>query len=253
MQYHVSTYGVFSPLCPQVYAFDQNTTLEQNAASTVVNKAIFTLGLDGQANTIQGVAGGVRYASNLKWSYPSAFPTTDDQFHQSNAVSDGCSRGESDFNLSWSSKDTVFLIDHDVARPWSFGKCAASTGAQSPRLNILATLMNELATPYNAVANSKVSINTYAVLSLALPFKYLRNTNISVDAGSYSYRIIDGLSDMRVFCQTNELDEVKAVAKYECVRAGKLFRFMPEDLNFGSLVPGTRPKVQSYLKATYYL
>lgn len=253
MQYHISNYGVFTPLCPQVYAFDQDTSLAQGTAGSVINKALFTLGLAGQANTVQGVAGGIRYASNLKWAYPTAFPTSDDQFHNGTAVSDGCSRGDSYFNMSWSTKNTVFLIDYATARNWSYGRCAASTGSESPSLSILTTLINEVATTYNATAVSRVTINTYTVLATAMSFRYLRNTGISVNASSYSYRIVDGSSDMRVFYKTDEVDSVKIVDKFECVQNGKLFRFKPEELDFGQLVAGTRPKVQAYLKATYDL
>ena len=251
MQYHVSTYGVFSPLCPQVYAFDENTSLASESAVVAVNKAIFTLGLDGQANTIAGVAAGQRYASNLKWAY-SVLPTTDADFHQGIELADGCSRGNSAENMDWSHMNTVFITDSVDTATWSYGKVACSTGALSPRLVATLFIYNGQQSVL-ASHSGRVSFNSYTVMNNPMQFKYARHQLTSIDAGSYSYRLLDGQSDMRMFYSVDAPDEVKTVAKFESIRAGMLFRFKPEELDFGPLVAGTRPKVQSYLKATYYL
>lgn len=251
MQYHVSNYGVFSPLCTQVYAFDENTSLASESAISAVNKSIFTLGIGGQANTVAGIASGIRYASNLKWSY-STLPATDSDFHQGIELADGCSRGDSDTNMDWTHMNTVFITDSEDSATWSYGKVYCSTGAQSPTL--VATLFfHNGSQSVIASYTGRVSFNAYVVMNNPMQFKYARHQLTSIYAGSYSYRTGDGISDMRMFYSVDAPDEVKTVAKFESIRAGKLFRFTPEELNFGQLMAGTRPKVQSYLKATYYL
>lgn len=251
MQYHVSNYGVFSLQCAQVYAFDQNTSLQAASAVSAVYKALFTLGLNGQANTVSGVLSGKRYASNLKWAY-SAMPTTDDQFHIGTTVSSGCSRGDSANNLDWSANNTVFISDSTGNKSWSYGTCYVTTGLHSPALTATVLLRNEVGTGYNVTRTGRVSFNSYLV-NTAAQFKYIRGTSISVDASSYSYSLINGSSDMRMFADTTEADVVVPVDKYECIQNGKLFRFKPEELNFGQLVPGTRPKVQAFLTAKFDL
>lgn len=251
MQYHVSNYGVFSPLCAQVYAFDQSTSLQTSAAVDAVYKSLFTLGLDGQANTVSGVLSGKRYASNLKWAY-SAVPTTDDQFHIGTTVSEGCSRGNSNSDLNWSANNTLFICDSSGNRAWSYGKCSVSTGSQSPSLSATIVLRNENNTGYSLTYVGKVSFNTYLSVTSA-QFKYARGSSLSINASSYSYTINNGSSDMRMIADTTEDDGVKTLDKYECIQNGKLFRFKPEELNFGQLVPGTRPKVQAFLTAKFDL
>lgn len=251
MQYHVSNYGVFSPLCAQVYAFDQSTSLQTGAAVDAVYKSLFTLGLNGQANTVSGVLSGKRYASNLKWAY-SAMPTTDDQFHIGTTVSSGCSRGNSANNLDWSANNTMFISDSTGNKSWSYGTCYVTTGIHSPALTATVLLRNAVGTGYNVTRTGRVSFNSYLVHTAA-QFKYIRGIATYVDASSYDYHTVDGSSDMRMFADTTEADVVVSVDKYECIQNGKLFRFKPEELNFGQLVPGTRPKVQTFLTAKFDL
>lgn len=250
MQYHVTNYGVFTTLCPQVFALPEDASLDQGALN-VVNKAVFTLGVNGQANTVKGVQDGKRYASNLKWAY-TTFPSSDADFFQSNTLADGCSQGDTDADLAWSNLNTVFIDDNDMAAIWSYGKLSASTGAQSPRLNISCTMHNGT-TAVLATYQGRITFNTYTIMQTALAFKYMRNTANTIDAGSYGYRRIDGQSDMIMFCDSVLPNQVKTVAKYECVRSGMLFRFTPDELDFGQLVAGTRPKIQKFLTAAFDL
>lgn len=252
MQYHVSAYGVFDQRTAQVFAFDEDTSFISSTALNAAYKAIFTLGINGQANTISGVAGGRRYASNLKWSY-AAVPTTDVAIHMGTTLCDGCSRGDSAWTLDWTNLNTMFISDWTTPETWSYGRVNVYTGASSPGLTVNTRLKNEGAWMISCSWAGVRSVNDYTVCQGSINFRYIYCYQLNVDGRSYKTYNVDGTSDMRMHCASALEDSVRAVARYECIQDGRLFRFTPDDLDFGSLVAGTRPKVQKYLTASLSL
>lgn len=251
MIYCSSVYGAFNASSPQMYALSKNVSLADGPAFDIVNNSVFTLGTNGQANIVQGVAEGKKYAANLKWSY-GAIPSTDSEFHAVRALSSGCSTGNTNSELNWTGRDTVFSMTEPVtiSTTWYFGKVSASTGSHALKLFVTCNMRTEVNLSASFSASGVPSFTTYARASTAFPFKYALNVGYGVDSGSYSNSIRNGISDMTLYCSTNEPDFVENVTSFECVFGEKLFKFDANAFNFGKLVAGTRPKVQTFLTHT---
>ncbi|QYW03153.1 hypothetical protein pEaSNUABM13_00194 [Erwinia phage pEa_SNUABM_13] len=252
MQYHLTNYGVFDKLCPQVFAFDDQTSLLDNAASPldVVNKSLFTLGINGQANTVSGVAASKRYASNLKWAY-SAMPNASN-IHTGTTLAGGCSLGQEVTALAWTPCNTIFFSNDTTLRSRMFyGRTHVRTGAQSPSLTISALMVTDANNSFRVARVGKVELDTYNFVDNPPTFRYIRCESMTINASSYSYTSYDD-SDMILYLDTTENDTPRNPFKYECVFNNRLFRFSADDIFFGqNLIAGTRPMVQSYFTRSY--
>lgn len=248
MQFASSVYGAFDINCPQVYAYDQNTSLVTETALAAVPKALFTLGIAGQANPVRGVRDGKRYLAHLKWAY-SALPASDDQLHvgPTGVLCSGCSNSQDDY--VWDGITTLFMnTEPDVAQ-YFYGKCIADTGIGSSGLDISATLRvnNNANIRYTGTLYGRYHTEGYVPITDPITFNYAWIGSTSVNGHSYGTRKSNG-DELALYATTTVSDDVLVLDKYECVKGDLLFRFTPQDIDFGfgvNPVPGTRPKVVS--------